>query len=80
MRQKDTEIAELTKRVSARRELVEHVGFFYAKNEAGKATGIPFCSACLEKDGAQIRPAHQLAGVYKCPRCNALYADLVKLP
>ncbi|AMJ60957.1 hypothetical protein [Bosea sp. PAMC 26642] len=80
MRQKDAEIAELTKRLSGRQELVEHGGYFYAKNSTGQPSGVPFCSNCLEKSGTQLRPAHQLMNVYKCPRCSAHFSDLVKLP
>lgn len=77
---KDLRIRELEEKIAAKNELIEVDGYMYKKGEDGKAHGLPFCAACLESDGTQIRPAHLIHGHYQCPRCKAHYADLRKIP
>lgn len=77
---KDREIRALEDKLTSKAELVEFDGHQYAKGEDGKPKGAPFCDACLVKDGVQIRPSNLLDEHWQCPRCEALYSNLVKFP
>lgn len=75
LQDKDTEIAELKKKVRYRAEkLIDKNGFRYEAND-GKASGLPYCPAC-ENKGLFIKlaqdrntPGHP----FKCPSCRADY-------
>lgn len=76
MAEREQEIRELKDKLKSRAEMVEHDGYMYARGEDGKPKGRPFCPACLERDGSQMRPANVSGNMFLCPQCQAPYRNL----
>jgi DNA repair ATPase RecN len=74
---KDQEIAELKKRATTAKPMVEVHGFQYEEVN-GKANGLPFCPNCL-LESVQIRPVKVVHG-HQCPRCKSTFSRLYYAP
>jgi chromosome segregation ATPase len=70
---KDHQIAELKKRATTAKPMIELNGFQYEEVD-GKANGLPFCPNCL-LENIQIRPVTSLTG-FQCPKCKSHYSQL----
>ena len=77
LREHNSELRKKLSQVEDTKELLSNLmdvdGYFYAKDDAGRPIGYPYCPKCMSVSGGPFKTVRQNERYSKCPKCEQIY-------